>query len=185
MAFPLHIRQAARGARAMKALRTGGSSAFEAAIREPLEDVPAIYREVPIHFFGNRFTVVGPGVAVDRPRHSKVMDYELEVGVVTKRTDSNISAKKASEHTTIFARPNSVPVTAPCGDVPDHDGARRSVRTQEDDGHDDRLLSTSRRAIPGRHYIMRCRNVFLNRHEERSLRAYRIALAMKGRKSRS
>jgi 2-keto-4-pentenoate hydratase/2-oxohepta-3-ene-1,7-dioic acid hydratase in catechol pathway len=98
MAFPLHIRQAARGARAMKALRTGGRSAFETAIAEPLEDVPAIYREVPIHFFGNRFTVVGPGVAVDWPRYSKVMDYELEVGVVTKRTGVNISAKKASAH---------------------------------------------------------------------------------------
>jgi hypothetical protein len=77
MAFPLHIRQAARRVRAMKALRTGGRGAFEAAIAESLEDVPAVYREVPIHFFGNRFTVIGPGAAVNWPRYSKVMDYEL------------------------------------------------------------------------------------------------------------
>jgi 2-keto-4-pentenoate hydratase/2-oxohepta-3-ene-1,7-dioic acid hydratase in catechol pathway len=98
MAFPLHIRQAARGARAMKALRTGGRGAFEAAIAEPLEDVPAVYREVPIHFFGNRFTVIGPGAAVNWPRYSKVMDYELEVGLITKRTAANIPVEKASGH---------------------------------------------------------------------------------------
>jgi 2-keto-4-pentenoate hydratase/2-oxohepta-3-ene-1,7-dioic acid hydratase in catechol pathway len=98
MAFPLHIRQASRGARAMKALRTGGREAFEAAMAEPLEDVPPIYREVPIHFFGNRFTVVGPAAAVNWPRYSKFLDYELEVGLVTKRTGADISADKASAH---------------------------------------------------------------------------------------
>jgi 2-keto-4-pentenoate hydratase/2-oxohepta-3-ene-1,7-dioic acid hydratase in catechol pathway len=98
MTFPLHIRQAARGARAMKASRTGGRGAFEAAITEPLEDAPAIYRQIPIHFFGNRFTVVGPSVAVKWPRYSRVMDYELEVGLITKRTAANISVDKASAH---------------------------------------------------------------------------------------
>ena len=98
MAFPLHIRQAARGARAMKALRTGGRAAFELAIAEPLEEVPPIYREVPIHFFCNRFTVVGPGAAVNWPRYSKVIDYELELGLVTKRTAANIPVDQASAH---------------------------------------------------------------------------------------
>ena len=95
MAFPLHIRQAARGARAMKALRTGGRAAFELAIAEPLEEVPPIYREVPIHFFCNRFTVVGPGAAVNWPRYSKVIDYELELGLVTKRTAANIPVDRS------------------------------------------------------------------------------------------
>ena len=98
MAFPLHIRQAARGARAMKALRTGGRAAFELAIAEPLEEVPPIYREVPIHFFCNRFTVVGPRAAVNWPRYSKIIDYELELGLVTKRTAANIPVDEASAH---------------------------------------------------------------------------------------
>ena len=57
--------------------------------------------------------------------------------------------------------------------------------TKEDVGHDDRSLLHYAERSWGRHYIMQCRNVCLNRHEERSLRAYRIALATNGRKSRS
>lgn len=98
MAFPLHIRQAARGARATKALRTGGRDAFEAALAEPLEEVPPIYRDVPIHFFGNRFTVVGPGAAVSWPRYGNVMDYELEIGLVTKRAQANIRVDNTGQH---------------------------------------------------------------------------------------
>ena len=98
MAYPLHIRQAARGARATKALRVGGREAFEAAMAEPLEEAPAIYREIPIHFFGNRLTVVGPDAVVNWPRYSKVIDYELEIGLVTKRTQANIPADKAGAH---------------------------------------------------------------------------------------
>jgi 2-keto-4-pentenoate hydratase/2-oxohepta-3-ene-1,7-dioic acid hydratase in catechol pathway len=98
MLFPLHIRQAARGARAMKALRTSGRAAFEAAMAGPFEDVPAIYREVPIYFIANRFTVAGQGATVQWPRYSKAMDYELEIGVVTKRTRANIPAREAGAH---------------------------------------------------------------------------------------
>ena len=61
MSFALHIRQSARGARAISALRSGGRDAFNAVMKEPLEDLPAVYRKLPIYYITNRFTVVGPG----------------------------------------------------------------------------------------------------------------------------
>jgi len=98
MSFALHIRQAARGGKAMKALMTGGRAAFEAAMAAPLDDLPSVYREIPIYYITNRLTVAAPGATVKWPRYSKVMDYELEIGVVTKRTRANIAANEAGGH---------------------------------------------------------------------------------------
>jgi len=96
MSFALHIRQSARGARAVQALRSRGPEAFKAAMAEPLEDLPAVYRDLPIYYITNRFTVVGPGATVLWPRYSTVMDYELEIGIVTKRARANIPAEEAA-----------------------------------------------------------------------------------------
>ena len=98
MSFALHIRQSARGARAVQALRSRGPEAFKAAIAEPLEDLLAVYRDLPIYYITNRFTVVGPGATVLWPRYSTVMDYELEIGIVTKRTRADIPAEEAGAH---------------------------------------------------------------------------------------
>jgi 2-keto-4-pentenoate hydratase/2-oxohepta-3-ene-1,7-dioic acid hydratase in catechol pathway len=98
MSFSLHIRQSGRGARAVQALQSGGREAFKAAMQAPLEELPAVYRDLPIYYITNRFTVVGPGATVQWPRYSKVMDYELEVGVVTRRNRSNIPANEAGAH---------------------------------------------------------------------------------------
>ena len=98
MSFALHIRQAARGSRALQAMRSGGRDAFKAAMAEPLEALASVYREVPIYYITNRFTVVGPGATVKWPRYSQVIDYELEVGIVTRRTRANIPAKEAGAH---------------------------------------------------------------------------------------
>ncbi len=98
MSFALHIRQAARGSRALHAMRSGGRDAFMAVMAEPLEELAAVYRDVPIYYFTNRFTVVGPGVEVNWPRYSQVMDYELEIGIVTRRTRANIPTREAGAH---------------------------------------------------------------------------------------
>jgi 2-keto-4-pentenoate hydratase/2-oxohepta-3-ene-1,7-dioic acid hydratase in catechol pathway len=98
MSFPLHIRQAARGSRALQAMRSGGPEAFAAVMAQPLEELTAIYRDVPIYYITNRFTVVGPGATVTWPRYSKVMDYELEFGVVTRRSRADIPAREAEAH---------------------------------------------------------------------------------------
>ncbi len=95
MSLALHIRQAARGSRALQAMRSGGRDAFTAVMAEPLEELAAVYRDVPIYYITNRFTVVGPGVEVNWPRYSQVMDYELEIGIVTRRTRANIPTREA------------------------------------------------------------------------------------------
>ena len=98
MSFALHIRQAARGARAVQALNSDGWEAFRATMAEPLEPLPTVYRDVPIYYITNRFTVCGPGATVKWPRYSKVMDYELEVAIVTRRTRADIPVEEARAH---------------------------------------------------------------------------------------
>ena len=98
MSFALHIRQGARGSRALQAMRSRGRDAFAAVMAEPLEELAAVYREIPIYYITNRFTVVGPGAEVNWPRYSQVMDYELEIGVVTRRTRANIPPREAGAH---------------------------------------------------------------------------------------
>jgi 2-keto-4-pentenoate hydratase/2-oxohepta-3-ene-1,7-dioic acid hydratase in catechol pathway len=98
MSFALHIRQSGRGARAIQAMRVKGADAFKAVMAEPLEDLPAVYRELPIYYITNRFTVAGTGATVHWPRYSQVMDYELEVAIVTRRTRANIPAGEAGAH---------------------------------------------------------------------------------------
>jgi 2-keto-4-pentenoate hydratase/2-oxohepta-3-ene-1,7-dioic acid hydratase in catechol pathway len=98
MSFALHIRQSGRGARAIQARRANGPEAFKAVMQEPLEDLPAVYRELPIYYITNRFTVVGNGTTVHWPRYSEVMDYELEVAIVTRRTRANIPRSEAAAH---------------------------------------------------------------------------------------
>jgi 2-keto-4-pentenoate hydratase/2-oxohepta-3-ene-1,7-dioic acid hydratase in catechol pathway len=98
MSFALHIRQSGRGARAIHARRANGAEAFKSVMQEPLEDLPAVYRELPIYYITNRFTVVGDGTTVHWPRYSEVMDYELEVAIVTRRTRANISKSEAAAH---------------------------------------------------------------------------------------
>jgi 2-keto-4-pentenoate hydratase/2-oxohepta-3-ene-1,7-dioic acid hydratase in catechol pathway len=98
MSFATHIRQSARGAQAVQAMKTGGAEAFKAAMAAPLGELPAIYRQIPIYYITNRQTVVGPGATVRWPRYSKVMDYELEIAAITKRTRANIPAAEAAQH---------------------------------------------------------------------------------------
>ena len=41
-------------------MQSGGLDAFKAVMQEPLEELPSIYRDLPIYYITNRFTVVGP-----------------------------------------------------------------------------------------------------------------------------
>ena len=98
MSFATHIRQSGRGMQALLARREGGEEAFRAALATPLGELADVYRRMPIYYITNRFTVRGPGATVTWPRYSKVMDYEAEFGVVTRRTRANISASEAGQH---------------------------------------------------------------------------------------
>jgi len=98
MSFATHILQSRRGSKAVAARREGGQAAFEAAMAEPLGDLPPVYQKLPIYYITNRMVVRGPGTIVRWPRYSQVMDYELEFGIVTRRTKANIALGEARNH---------------------------------------------------------------------------------------
>jgi 2-keto-4-pentenoate hydratase/2-oxohepta-3-ene-1,7-dioic acid hydratase in catechol pathway len=95
MSFEEHIRRSGRGMRKLFAKDAAAVAAIEAEPVAPLADV---YRQMPIYYITNRMIVRGPGATIAWPRYSKVMDYELEFGVVTMNTSANIKAANAGEH---------------------------------------------------------------------------------------
>lgn len=60
--------------------------------------LPAVWYKQPIYYKCNRFSVVGPEQDVKWPRYSKVMDYELEVGIFLGRSGKNISRHEARNY---------------------------------------------------------------------------------------
>lgn len=98
MSFPIHILQAPRGQRRLAARAANDDAELKRIDAEPPGELPDIYRKQPIFYITNRFSVRGPNSIVKWPRYSKVMDYELEYGIVTKNKGANIPAAKAKNH---------------------------------------------------------------------------------------
>ena len=98
MSFPLHIRQAPRGQLKLAARAKNDMAELERLNAEPLGELPEVYRRQPIYYITNRFSVRGTNTTVKWPRYSKVMDYELEFGIVTQNRGANIPAARAKEH---------------------------------------------------------------------------------------
>jgi 2-keto-4-pentenoate hydratase/2-oxohepta-3-ene-1,7-dioic acid hydratase in catechol pathway len=98
MSFPLHILQAPRGQLKLAARERNDMAELARLEAEPLGELPEVYRKQPIYYITNRFSVRGTNTTVKWPRYSKVMDYELEFGIITKNKGANISAAKAKDH---------------------------------------------------------------------------------------
>jgi 2-keto-4-pentenoate hydratase/2-oxohepta-3-ene-1,7-dioic acid hydratase in catechol pathway len=98
MSFPLHILQAPRGQLKLAARAKNDMAELARIEAEPLGELPEVYRKQPIYYITNRFSVRGTNTTVKWPRYSKVMDYELEFGVITKNKGANIPASKAKDH---------------------------------------------------------------------------------------
>lgn len=98
MSFPLHILQSPRGQRKLVARARNDLAELARIDAEPLGELPEVYRRQPIYYITNRFSVRGTNTTVKWPRYSKVMDYELEFGIITKSKGANISAAKARDH---------------------------------------------------------------------------------------
>jgi 2-keto-4-pentenoate hydratase/2-oxohepta-3-ene-1,7-dioic acid hydratase in catechol pathway len=98
MVFATHILQARRGFKALAARRAGGEAAFQAAMAEPLGELAPVHRKAPVYYITNRLTVAGPDATVRWPRYSQVMDYELEVALVTRRARADIPRGEAGRH---------------------------------------------------------------------------------------
>jgi 2-keto-4-pentenoate hydratase/2-oxohepta-3-ene-1,7-dioic acid hydratase in catechol pathway len=98
MSFPLHILQAPRGQRKLAARLNNDAAELARIDAEPLGELPEVYRKQPIFYITNRFSVRGTNTTVRWPRYSKVMDYELEFGIITRNKGANIPASKAKDH---------------------------------------------------------------------------------------
>jgi 2-keto-4-pentenoate hydratase/2-oxohepta-3-ene-1,7-dioic acid hydratase in catechol pathway len=98
MSFETHIRQSRRGTQALAARRERGEAAFKEVMAGPLGELAPVYRQMPIYYLTNSMIVRGPNAVVAWPRYSKVMDYELELGMVTKRSRANIPVNEAAAH---------------------------------------------------------------------------------------
>jgi 2-keto-4-pentenoate hydratase/2-oxohepta-3-ene-1,7-dioic acid hydratase in catechol pathway len=98
MSFPLHILQGARGSAVQIAREQGNLEEVARLQALPLDELAAVYRERPIYYITNRFSVTGTGAVVKWPRYSKLMDYELELGCVTKGSASDIPVGEARSH---------------------------------------------------------------------------------------
>ena len=86
MSFPLHILQAPRGQLKLAARAKNDMAELARLEAEPLGELPEVYRKQPIYYITNRFSVRGTNTTVKWPRYSQVMDYELEFGIITKKT---------------------------------------------------------------------------------------------------
>ncbi len=96
LVFPGHILNASSGMRKLAA-RLEGTAPLPADAK-PGSEVPAIYREQPIYYKANRFSVIGTDHDVHWPGYSEVMDYELEFGVFIGRGGQDIPLERAHEH---------------------------------------------------------------------------------------
>jgi 2-keto-4-pentenoate hydratase/2-oxohepta-3-ene-1,7-dioic acid hydratase in catechol pathway len=92
--FPGHILGAPKALRSL-ARKMG----LQPAGADPTaQDVPAVYTRQPNFYKGNRFTVVGTGADIRRPRGCSYLDYELEFGVFIGKHGTDVPAGKASSY---------------------------------------------------------------------------------------
>ncbi|WP_037085068.1 fumarylacetoacetate hydrolase family protein [Neorhizobium vignae] len=96
MSYETHIRQSGRGMRRLVA--ADNAQELAAIDAEPLAPLAPVYRQLPIYYVTNRMIVGAPGSTVAWPRYSKVMDYELEYGIVVGKTGANITPENARDH---------------------------------------------------------------------------------------
>jgi 2-keto-4-pentenoate hydratase/2-oxohepta-3-ene-1,7-dioic acid hydratase in catechol pathway len=89
LCFEQHLRQG----RANRYLFTGGERGDPAKM-----EIPKVWYEQPIYYKCNRFSVIGTGEDVLWPLDSKMLDYELEFGIVLGKGGKNISRETARGH---------------------------------------------------------------------------------------
>ncbi len=90
LCFELHVRQS----RANRYLFGMGTERLDPAKVE----IAKVWYERPVYYKGNPFSVVGHGAEVHWPSYSRVIDYELEIGVVVGRGGKNIPRADALSH---------------------------------------------------------------------------------------
>jgi 2-keto-4-pentenoate hydratase/2-oxohepta-3-ene-1,7-dioic acid hydratase in catechol pathway len=90
LCFELHVRQS----RANRYLFGMGTERLDPAKVE----IAKVWYQRPVYYKGNPFSVVGPDAEVHWPSYSRIIDYELEIGVVIGRGGKNVAREKALQH---------------------------------------------------------------------------------------
>jgi 2-keto-4-pentenoate hydratase/2-oxohepta-3-ene-1,7-dioic acid hydratase in catechol pathway len=90
LAFEKHVRQV----RANRYLYGWGKQRTDPS---KVEIPEAWYRE-PVYYKGNHFSVVGTDAAVNWPTYSRLIDYELEVGLVSWDRVADLAESEALKH---------------------------------------------------------------------------------------
>jgi len=94
--YATHVKNAPRGMQRYLARKAQGEEAAAKIQAEP--DVPPVYRQLPVYYITNRFSVIGPDTTVQWPRYSELMDFELEFGVYISKPAKNVSAANAKDY---------------------------------------------------------------------------------------
>ncbi|MCD2172313.1 fumarylacetoacetate hydrolase family protein [Rhizobium sp. C4] len=94
--FEGHIKRAPAGMAKIAMRRTGDLEGL--AKVKPLDDIPQVYKDRPIYYFTNRFSVAGPNDVVVWPAYSSIMDFELECAIVIGRKGRDLSSEDALSH---------------------------------------------------------------------------------------
>jgi 2-keto-4-pentenoate hydratase/2-oxohepta-3-ene-1,7-dioic acid hydratase in catechol pathway len=90
LCFELHVRQS----RANRYLFGIGTERVDPAKVE----IAKVWYERPVYYKGNPFSVVGNDAEVRWPSYSRIIDYELEIGVVIGRGGCNVAKADALRH---------------------------------------------------------------------------------------
>ena len=86
LCFEKHLIQSARNGHLVR----GGPPVI------PVTDkIPDVYKELPVYYKCNRFSVIGTGQDVVRPRYTTKLDYEMEFGVFLGRSVKNATVEEA------------------------------------------------------------------------------------------
>lgn len=99
LAFEQHLRQAKRASARMR-LRDHPRADDELAALDASGalDPPEVWFRQPIYYKCNRLSVIGPDEPVRWPAYSRVLDYELELGIFIGRTGRDIRREDARAH---------------------------------------------------------------------------------------
>jgi 2-keto-4-pentenoate hydratase/2-oxohepta-3-ene-1,7-dioic acid hydratase in catechol pathway len=90
LCFELHVRQS----RANRYLFGIGAERLDPAKVE----IAKVWYEQPVYYKGNPFSVVGHDAEVHWPSYSRIIDYELEIGVIIGRAGRNLARGDALGH---------------------------------------------------------------------------------------
>jgi 2-keto-4-pentenoate hydratase/2-oxohepta-3-ene-1,7-dioic acid hydratase in catechol pathway len=90
LAFEKHVRQS----RANRYLFGQGKQRVDPATIE----IPRAWYSKPVYYKGNTFSIVGPEAEVHWPAYSQVIDYELEIALVTGKAGKNLPKGASRDH---------------------------------------------------------------------------------------